>query len=321
MAVPRLLLVLSENWTLVSARDLRGLVRIAAEAEQAGVDGVMLSEHVVLGPSAGAAGVMANPREYTAPGNQDPAMPWPSSGILLAAIAQATSTLRLVAGAVIAPLRHPLLLAKELATLDLLAQGRLIVQPTVSWHRDEYTALGVAFDERGRILDEQLGVLRAAWGPGPISHHGRYFSFDDIRIEPGPWRMGGPVLWFGGQGMHPALLRRLVRYGGGLNPFGPISDKDLAALRAALRAAGRDLDEIELVGGIRGAFTGPDDPADLALALESLPTQLARGFTTICVKPSMFIDDAADIGRFCRNLVRRVGEISPYPEVPEEVRR
>ena len=76
-------------------------------------------------------------------------MPWPSSLVLLSAIAAATTRLRLAACAVIAPLRHPLLLARELGTLDLLSEGRLVVQPTVSWHRDEYEALGVPFRKRG----------------------------------------------------------------------------------------------------------------------------------------------------------------------------
>jgi probable F420-dependent oxidoreductase len=310
VTTPRLLLVLSECWTLVSPRDLRGLVRIAAEAEQAGVDGVMLSEHVVLGRSAGAAGVMANPREYAAPGNQDPAMPWPSSMVLLGAIAQATTTLRLVAGAVIAPLRHPLLLANEIATLDVLSEGRLVVLPTVSWHRDEYDALGVPFERRGRILDEQLEVLRALWRPGPVSHHGEWFSFDDVWLEPRPWRPEGPVLWFGGQGMHPPLMRRIVRHGQGLNPFGPLTDAQLAEVGDAMRAAGRDPSSLELVGGIRGTFHGTDDLADLGRALEDLPAQLAQGFTTICVKPSMFVDDAAEVGPFCRELVRRVAALT-----------
>ena len=311
MPVPRLLLVLTENWTLVRPRDLRGLVRMAAEAEQAGIDGVMLSEHVVLGPSAGEHGVMANPRDYAAPGNQDPGMPWPSSLVLMSAVAQATSRLRIVAGAVIAPLRHPLLLAKDLGTLDLLSEGRLVVLPTVSWHRDEYAALGVPFAERGRILDEQLEVLRAAWGPGPVRHTGRYFRFDEVWLEPGPYRPGGPPLWFGGVGVHPPLLRRLVRHGSGLNPFGPLTDADLAAVRAAMLAGGRDPAELELVGGIRGRFDGPDSTADLGAALEAVPAQLARGFTTICVKPSMFIDDPAHLARFCADLVRRVQAITP----------
>jgi probable F420-dependent oxidoreductase len=249
---------------------------------------------------------MGNPRDYAAPGNQDPATPWPSSTVLLAAIAAATTTLRLVAGAIIAPLRHPLMLAKELATLDLLAEGRLVVQPTVSWHRDEYAALGVPFGERGRILDEQLEVLRAAWGPRPARHRGRYFDFADVWVVPGPWRLGGPRLWFGGQGTPPSMLRRLARYGHGFNPFGPVTDTDLAAVRAAVVEAGREPAEVELVGGIRGTFSGATDTADLGAALEPVPGQLAQGFTTLCVKPSMFIDDRADLGRFCRDLVGRI---------------
>jgi probable F420-dependent oxidoreductase len=308
--VVKLLLVLSENQTIVDPRDVRGLVRLAAEAEQAGIDGVMMSEHIVLGPAAGERGVMGNPRDYAAPDNQDPATPWPSSVVALSAIAQATSTLRLVAGAIIAPLRHPLLLARELATLDLLSEGRLVVLPTVSWHRDEYDALAVPFTERGRILDEQLEVLAKAWGPFPARHDGHYYSFDDVWLEPGPWRPEGPVLWFGGQGMHPPLVRRLVAYGQGLNPFGPLTNEDLATLGDAMRAAGRDPAELEMVGGIRGTFHGTDDLADLDLALESLPGQLAQGFTTICFKPAMFIDDARDIGRFCRDLVARVAGLA-----------
>src|SRR5215217_8254056 len=186
---------------------------MAVEAEEAGVDAIMLSEHVVLGVGADAHGVMANPRDYAAPGNQDPAMPWPSSIVLLSAIAQATTTLRLVAGAIIAPLRHPLLLAKELATLDLLAEGRLVVQPTVSWAEEEYAALGVPFRHRGAILDEQLAAMEVAWRDAPASFEGRWFSFRDVWCEPRPFRPEGPRMWFGGQSMHDALLRRIVRYG------------------------------------------------------------------------------------------------------------
>src|SRR5438309_11375030 len=124
MANARAVLVLSENWTLVSPRDLAALVRIACEAEDAGVDTVMLSEHAVLGTDSSAAGVMGNPCDYAAPGNQPPDTPWPDSIVLASAIAGRTMTLRVALAAVIAPLRHPLLLAKQLATLDLLAGGR-----------------------------------------------------------------------------------------------------------------------------------------------------------------------------------------------------
>ncbi len=302
----KLVMVLTENWTITPPRDMRALVRMSVEAEQEGIDAVQLSEHVVLGPSAGAEGVMDNPRDYAYPGNQEPDMSWPNSVVLMSGIAAATERLRIVAGAIIAPLRHPLMLAKELTTLDLLAEGRLVVLPTVSWHEDEYAALGVPFGSRGRILDEQLEVLAKCWGPGPINHQGEFFSFGDVWVEPRAWRPDGPRFWFGGQHMHPPLLRRLVQYGHGFSPLGTPSAEDLDLLRKGMAEAGRDVAELEMVGGIRGRFPDSTSAADLDQALEALPAQVEAGFTTICFKPSMYIDDARDLPSFCRTLVRKV---------------
>jgi probable F420-dependent oxidoreductase len=300
-----MLLILSENWTLTGGRDLADLVRWAREAEDAGFDAVMLSEHVVLGPDAGVDGVMANPRAYAMPGNQDPATPWPSSLVLLAAIAAATSRVRLVASAVIAPLRHPLLLARELGTLDLVSEGRLVVQPNVSWSRDEYAALGVPFSERGRILDEQLEILSRVWRDTPASYAGKHFAFDDVYLEPKAWRADGPRLWFGGQRAHGAVLRRLVRYGHGFHPLGEPSTDDLATVAAALSDAGRSVHELEMVGGVRAVFPDDDSCADIGRAMEAIGPQWERGFSTFCVKPSQFIDDQQELPAFCRDVVRR----------------
>ena len=306
---PKLVLVLSESWTLTPPHDLRALVRLAVEAEAAGVDGVMVSEHVVLGRDSDAGGVPPNPREYALPGNQDPATPWPSSLLLLGAIAAATTRLRLIAGAVIAPLRHPLLLAKELATLDLLSEGRLVVQPTVSWHRAEYEALGVPFGARGELLDEHLAAWEVVWRETPASFGGCHYRFSDVYVEPKPYRPGGPTLWFGGSTLHGRLLRRIVRYGHGFNPLGRPQPEDLERLRTAMEAAGRDAGELELVGGTRATFPDPTGVADLAQALESIPDQLAQGFTTFCFKPSQFTDDPSQVGPLCREVVARVAAL------------
>jgi probable F420-dependent oxidoreductase len=299
----RAVMVLSENWTLVPPRDLRGLVEMAVSAERAGVDTVMLSEHVVLGPSAEAAGRMENPRDYAAPGNQDPATPWPDSVVLAAAIGAATRELRIALAAIIAPLRHPLLLAKQLATLDLVAEGRLVVQPTVSWAAEEYAALDVPFTRRGAILDEQLEAMRAAWTETPAAFAGEHFRFAGVYCEPKPHRPGGPAMWFGGQTLHPALCRRIVRYGSGFHPFGTPSDADLERLAEAMAQAGRDVAELELVGGIRGRFAGATDVADLDEALADVPHLIDRGFTSICFKPSMFTDDRDAVPDICRRVV------------------
>lgn len=313
-------MVLTENEMLIGqesgAAVLDAMVEMAVQAEAHGIDGVMLSEHVLLGRDSAASGEMHNPRDYAAPGNQSPDYPWPNSLVLMSAIAQATERIRIVAGAIIAPLRHPLLLAKELGTLDLLSRGRLVVLPTVSWSKDEYAALGVPFGERGKIMDEQLEILAKAWGPYPISHQGQYFSFDDVWLAPGAYTEQGPPIWLGGQGMHPPLMRRLVRYGHGLNPFGALSDEDLSNLAQAMRAGGRELSELELVGGIRGTFHGTDDVADLDQALASLPAQLRRGFTTICFKPAMFVENLAGLPTFYDELTTKVAAIAAEIDEP-----
>jgi hypothetical protein len=128
-------------------------------------------------------------------------------------------------------------------------------------------------------------------------------------LEPGPWRQGGPLLWFGGSSVHERLIRRLVRYGHGFNPLGRPSDAELGHLDAALSAAGRSRREIEYVGGTRGIFADAGSPAELEPALATIPGQVARGFATICVKPSQFLDDAADMGPFCRLLVEKVNAL------------
>lgn len=306
MPAPRMCLILSENWTMTPGRDLPALVRWAREAEDAGFDAVMISEHIVLGPSAGAAGIMPNPREYALPFNQDPATPWPSSLVLLSAIAAVTSRIRLVAGAVIAPLRHPLLLARELGTLDLVSGGRLVVQPTVSWLEEEYAALGVPFRRRGDLLDEHLAAWAVLWRDTPASYGGSHYSFRDVYFEPKAFRPQGPALWLGGSRLHRRMVERIVRHGDGFNPLGRPTAEEMLRLRGALVAAGRDPDGLELVGGTRAEFPSANAVADLGQALATIAPQAEAGFTTFCIKPAQFTDDPADVGRLCREIIRRV---------------
>jgi len=308
-----MLMILTENHTLVEPGDLQGLVDLAVIAEEAGFDAVMLSEHLALGPSANALGEPENPRAYAAPGNQDPRMAWPSTPVLAGAIARATERVRIVLGAIIAPLRHPVLLAKELATLDRLCGGRLVVQPTVSWHADEYAALGVPFEHRGAILDECLDAMHAIWTASstgsPASFEGEWFAFRDVFSQPPCHRPGGPVMWFGGQHVHPAILRRLVRYGSGFHPFGSPTADDLARLAAGMTAAGRDVAELEMIGGTRATFTGGDDVADVMASMATFPQQIAAGYTTFCMKPSQHTDSIDEVPAICNTMVTHLRDL------------
>ena len=198
----------------------------------------------------------------------------------------------------IAPLRHPLLLAKQLATLDLLSEGRLVVQPTVSWHEEEYEALGVPVPPARR--DPRRAARGDGAPPGATRRRrsqGRHFRFADVYVEPKPFRPEGPRMWFGGQSLHPALLRRLVRYGHGFHPFGSPTPDDLARLRTAMAEAGRDVADLEMVGGIRGTLRRRDERRrPRPRPREAIPGQLAPGYTSICFKPSMFTDDIDEVG-------------------------
>jgi probable F420-dependent oxidoreductase len=310
MTSPRMVSVLTENWTMTDPRDIRGLVRMAQEAEDAGFDMVMISDHILLGPSAGSEGRMENPRDYAMPGNQDPFTAWPSNIVLMSAIAAATTRIRIGAIALIAPLRHPLVLAHDLATLDLLSEGRLVIQPTVSWHKDEYDAIGVPFNKRGRILDEELEIWERVWAQSPTSYEGEFFSFTDVYVEPKPVTAKGPAMWFGGESVHGKVLERLVKYGSGFHPLGRVMPEDVEALKAGLAAAGRSIDELELVGGTRVEFPDANSVAPLPQALAEIPRQMDFGFTTFCIKPSIFIDDRADHARFCRDVIDRVDALT-----------
>ena len=306
------MVILTENHTLVSPGDLSGLVDLAVAAERGGAGAVMLSDHVCLGPEAGALGRMRNPREYAAPGNQDPATAWPSSIVMAAAIAAKTTRVRIALAALITPLRNPLVLAKDLATLDRLSAGRIVVQPTVSWSAEEYAAVGVSFAERGHILDDGLAAMKALWQSAPTRHQGPFFEFSDVYSRPGPLRPEGPTLWFGGQHMHRPLLRRLVRYGAGFHPFGQPTPTDLERLADALAEAGRSPTDLEMIGGTRAAFAGADDLADLDAAMSSFPDQIASGFSTFCMKPSQHTDDPAEVESLCQRMVAYLAELEPH---------
>ena len=106
------------------------------------------------------------------------------------------------------------------------------------------------------------------------------------------------------------MLDRLVRYGRGFNPLGRPAPAELARLVGALRAAGRDPGALELVGGTRAVFPDRDSVADLGQALAPIPAQMGDGFTTFCLKPSQLTDDPLDVGRLCREVIRRVDGMS-----------
>lgn len=309
-SAPRLVLMLSEVWTLVDARDLSGLVELAVVAERAGVDGVLVGEHVTLGARTDAMGVAENPRDWVRPGNQQARYPHPHGLHILGAMAAVTSRIRLIASALLTPFRHPLVLGKELATVDLISRGRLVYMPVPGSVREEYDALEVPFHRRGEIFDEQLEIWERAWRDDVLSFHGKHYRFENMAFEPKPWRPEGPTMWIGGNRLHARSLRRLVRYGSGYFPVLPPSAEELERLAAAMSAAGRSTDELELVWfiGQRTAFPDATSPKALAPALDDAVAELKAGIGTFVLKPSQYVDDIDDFGDLCRAAVTGLAE-------------
>jgi len=129
------------------------------------------------------------------------------------ALALHTTTLRVGTAVALVPLRHPLLWAREVSTLDHFSGGRFELGVGVGWLAEEYAALGVPFDRRGRIADEHLAALRTIWAAEDSTFHGEHVDFTDAVSLPKPLQEPGPPIHIGGES--DAALRRVARYGDG----------------------------------------------------------------------------------------------------------
>lgn len=189
-----------------------------------------------------------------------------------------TNRLRLGVAMLILPEHHPVHLAKRLATLDVLADGRLLAGVGVGWLREEYDALGVPFARRGARADEYLAAMRALWTQTPASFHGEHIRFDAVRCRPRPVRANGVPIIVGGHS--PAAVRRAARLGDGLYPLG-VDPAELARLLARMRGEcaliGRDPAEIEITARAPRTRAEADELAALGVArvvIRADPTDL-----------------------------------------------
>ena len=179
-------------------------------------------------------------------------MPWHEPMVLFGFLAGITTTLELSTGILIAPQRQAALLAKQAAEVDVLSAGRVRLVVATGWNDVEYEALGVPFEERGRILEEQVVLMRRLWTEEVVTYRGRYHTVTAAGINPLPVQRPIP-LWFGGQS--EVVLRRVGRLADGWFPYYPFFSEqkireDLDVIHRSARDAGRDPDSIGLEGAI-----------------------------------------------------------------------
>src|SRR4029450_7101545 len=168
--------------------DPRAMIEVAREAEAAGVDQINFTDHVVMSARTGRypVGTFPLPPEY----------PWFEPLTMLAAIAGATSRIRLATGVLITPLRPAVLLAKIAATLDVVSGGRLDLGVGTGWQPEEYEASGIPFAGRTARMDDQLRACRVLWRDDPASFESATVRFAGIWSNPKP--LQSPLaLWFG----------------------------------------------------------------------------------------------------------------------------
>ena len=217
----------------IDGPDALALCRLA---EELGFESVWGGEHVIL-PSA-----IESKYPYTADGKipAEPDTPIPDPLIWLAFAAAAAPTLRLGTCILIVPQRNPLVLAKELATLDRLSGGRVELGLGVGWMREEFDALGVPWERRGARNDEYIAAMRALWAGPHASFSGEFVNFPPVTCSPRPVNGNIPVIVGGDT---EAAIQRVARIADGYFPGegDPVRLGGLIArVRVATEKAGRD---------------------------------------------------------------------------------
>ena len=254
--------------------------RVARVAESAGFDSLWAGEHVVL------------PDPRVPPSPMEPDEPILDPLVSLAFLAAHTTTLLLGTGIVILPQRNPLVLAKQVASLDAVSGGRLILGVGAGYLEPELSAIGVPMSERGGRTDEFLAAMRALWYDERPSYEGRYVRFTGVRAHPRPRRV--PIV-VGGH--TPAAHRRAVEQGRGWYGFALDPASTAAQVEGLRDAAARyerpaDLGELEISVTPRGT---PDRETALRFA--------ELGVHRLIVMPRRELDEAALV-----DYVTRVGE-------------
>ncbi|MGD9701741.1 MAG: TIGR03619 family F420-dependent LLM class oxidoreductase [Acidimicrobiia bacterium] len=229
-------------------------LRLAAVAEEIGFDSWWVGEHVVL------------PSPRVAPAPMEPTDPILDPLVHLAFVAAATTRIELGTGIIILPQRNPVVLAKQVASLDVLAGGRLHLGIGVGYLEPEMSAVGVPMAQRGERTDDYLAAMRALWrDPGPVAHDGPFVSFSGVDAHPRPTRPGGPPIVIGGR--TPPAHRRAVAVGHGWYGFFLTPAQAAAQVQSLRRAAGV-IDRPAELGALEISITPPPGPISAELADE-----------------------------------------------------
>jgi probable F420-dependent oxidoreductase len=234
--------VCSANSGHYTTRDV--LIRLSDAAEKTGIESIWVSEHLVV------------PDPRRPPSNMDPDAPILDPVTSLAFLAARTESVRLGTGIIVLPLRNPLILAKELATVDVLSGGRLVFGIGVGYVEREFEALDASFDDRGARTEEYLAAIRAIWTQPRPAFDGKHVSFSGVQAFPHPVQRPHPPIVMGGYA--PPVMRRTIREADGWYGWG--MDLDATARRLeSLRETASRVPRGDGLGPLEITITPPGD--------------------------------------------------------------
>lgn len=217
--------------------------RLGTEVEGRGFESIWLAEHVVLFDEYQSSYPYAEDGQM--PGDADLGMIEPLTGLTY--LAAVTDRIRLGTAVCLVPQRNPVYTAKQVTDLDSLSNGRVELGVGIGWLREEFEALGVPFEQRGKRADEHLAVMKALWADEISEYHGELVDLPPSRMYPKPVQRPHPRIHIGGES--DGALRRVARHGQGWFTFNRLPGElpePLDRLDGFLEAEGRTRDEITL---------------------------------------------------------------------------
>jgi probable F420-dependent oxidoreductase len=261
---------------------------VTVAADELGYDSVWMPEHLVLPVEMG-----GSPHDGAEHPPVPPNIPVFDVFVYLSHLASRTENIRFGTHVYNIGLRHPFTTARAAATLDIISNGRLLLGIGASWMRQEWDAVGLDFDRRGKRVDEAIDVCRRLWTEEVVEFHGEHFDFPPVMFEPKPVQQPIPLI-IGGDG--PAALRRAATVGAGWIPMNHSIDQIPAARDALARACeqhGRT-EAVEITFG-----------AGLVLAPSDIAQYEQAGVDRVLVRPWQKSRDAVDaLTRFAKEVLQ-----------------
>lgn len=283
-------------YQLPKGKPMSACMDVARAMDEAGLHSILFGDHLLLGTH--------SERYPYGPWKHPQESSWPEPLTTLCGMAAVTKNLKLATGILLAPLRPPLLLAKSIATLDVMSDGRTQLALGVGWQPEEYEALDIPWEDRYKRLDEVVEACRAIWGEQPIHFTSAHTKLDGVWSLPVPIQERVPLLY--GLKMTPRNAARMAKLGDGWCPVALSLEEirhGVERLGEALKAEGRDLSTQHIRVGLPYEKDS-SGRLDISRTFAHAPDYVAAGGTIMTVESPPEPESMGEIFKFIDEVAR-----------------